>query len=78
MDDLLPLFIYVMSQNSLSHPCSELLLLEDYLKSQISGYETETMIITNLQASSLYISKDWDIMKIEREGEFSPLSMDPS
>ncbi len=78
MDDLLPLFIYIMSQNSLSYPCSELHFLEDYLRLQTSGYETETMILANLQASILYISKEWDIMQIEREEEIFPISADPS
>jgi len=51
MDDMLPLFIYVVGLSSLSFPSSELNFIEDYLNLQTKDYDTEKMITINLQVN---------------------------
>ena len=49
MDDQMPVFIYIMAMCTLSHPISEMNLLFDYLRYQEKSYDTEQLLVTNLQ-----------------------------
>jgi hypothetical protein len=48
MDDMLPLFIYIVGLSSLNYPASELNFIQDYLRLQTKDCDTETMIVTTL------------------------------
>ena len=61
MDDLLPLTIYVVSQAELSHPASELNLMEDYLRIWDKGYELERKLLCNYDVSIKYINHEWEV-----------------
>jgi len=61
MDDQMPIFIYIMAMCTLSHPLTELNFLSDYLNYRDKGYDTEQQLVTNLQASLMYILKDFNI-----------------
>ena len=41
MDDVLPLFIYVVSQADISHLASEIAFVEDFIRIYDKGFETE-------------------------------------
>lgn len=56
MDDLLPLTIYAVAMAELSHPASELNMLEDYLKIYDKGFELERKLLTNFEVSIQYVS----------------------
>lgn len=61
MDDVLPLTIYAVSQAELSHPASEINLLDDYLRIYDKGYEFERKLLCNLDVSIKYINNEWEI-----------------
>jgi len=41
MDDILPIFIYVVSQSTINHIVSEIHFLQDFMKILDEGYELE-------------------------------------
>lgn len=49
MDDQMPVFIYIMAMCNLSHPIAEMNFLFDYLRYQEKAYDTEQLLVTNLQ-----------------------------
>lgn len=59
MDDVLPLTIYLVSQADLTHPASEIHMLEDYLRIYDKGLEIEKKLLTNLDVSVKYINHEW-------------------
>lgn len=61
MDDVLPLTIYVVSMADISHPASELNILDDYLRIYDKGYEFERKLLTNFEVSIRYINHEWEI-----------------
>lgn len=59
MDDVLPLTIYAVSMAELSHPASELNILEDYLRIYDKGFDFEKKLLTNFDVSIKYINHEW-------------------
>lgn len=59
MDDVLPLTIYVVAMAELSHPASELNIMEDYLSIYDKGFEYEKKLLTNFDVSIKYINHEW-------------------
>lgn len=59
MDDVLPLTIYAVAMADLSHPASEINLLEDYLRLHDKGFEFERKLLTNFDVSIRYINHEW-------------------
>ena len=53
MDDQLPLLIYVLSMSTVTHPAAQFHFLEDYLRMQNKGFDSEPMLIANLQVLKL-------------------------
>ncbi|MDR3549471.1 MAG: hypothetical protein P4M11_14600 [Candidatus Pacebacteria bacterium] len=49
MDDQMPVYIYIMAMCSLTRPTAEFNFLFDYLKYQEKSYDTEQLLVTNLQ-----------------------------
>jgi hypothetical protein len=64
MDDLLPLTIYIVSQSEISHPASELNLMEDYLRIYDKGFDLERKLLTNFDVSIKYTNHEWEIPQI--------------
>jgi hypothetical protein len=56
MDDVLPLTIYAVAMAELSHPASELNIMEDYLSIYDKGFEHERKLLTNFDVSIRYVS----------------------
>ena len=56
MDDVLPLTIYVVAMADLSHPQSELNIMEDYLRVYDKGFEFEKKLLTNFDVSIRYVN----------------------
>ena len=52
MDDQMPVYIYIMALAELKCPMAEMNLLVDYLKYQEKSYDTEQLLVTNLQVRS--------------------------
>lgn len=69
MDDILPIFIYVISQSQVSHIVSEIQFLMDFLKILDEGYELEQWMLSTIEGAVLYISKDWDLSNPKKEIE---------
>lgn len=67
MDDILPIFIYVISQSQVSHIVSEIQFLMDFLKILDEGYELEQWMLSTIEGAVLYISKDWDLSNPKKE-----------
>jgi hypothetical protein len=65
MDDIVPLFIYVVGISELTHLASELNFLEDYVKYSDRNMDQEEKLLTNLTVSLHYISNDWKIEEID-------------
>ena len=61
MDDVLPLFIYIVAQAQIGHAWSENQLMEDYLRINQRGFELERKLLTNFDASIRYITTDWEL-----------------
>lgn len=61
MDDILPIFIYVVSQAQISHIVSEISFCQDFVKILDEGYELEQWMLTNIEGAVNYITKDWDL-----------------
>ena len=61
MDDVLPLTIYVVAMADLSHPQSELNIMEDYLRVYDKGFEFEKKLLTNFDVSIRYVNHEWEI-----------------
>jgi hypothetical protein len=59
MDDVLPLTIYAVSMAELSHPASELNIMEDYLRIHERGFDLERKLLTNFDVSIRYINNEW-------------------
>ncbi len=59
MDDVLPLTIYCMAMAEISHPASEINLIEDYLRIYDKGFDLEKKLLTNLDVSVKYINVEW-------------------
>lgn len=59
MDDVLPLTIYAVAMAELSHPASELNIMEDYLSIYDKGFEYEKKLLTNFDVSIKYINHEW-------------------
>ena len=56
MDDVLPLTIYAVSMAELSHPASEINMMEDFLNLYDKGFELERRLLTNFDVSVRYVS----------------------
>ncbi len=69
MDDILPIFIYVVSQSSITHLQSEILFLQDYTKILDDGYELEQRMLTNIEVAANYISSEWELGQPKKETE---------
>lgn len=61
MDDVLPLTIYVVAMSDLSHPASELNIMEDYLSLYDKGFDFERKLLTNFDVSIRYTNHEWDL-----------------
>ena len=59
MDDVLPLTIYAVAMAELSHPASELNIMEDYLSIYDKGFEYEKKLLCNFDVSIKYINHEW-------------------
>ncbi len=61
MDDVLPLTIYCVAMAELSHPASEINLLDDYLRIQDKGYDLERKLLCNFDVSIKYVNHEWKL-----------------
>lgn len=61
MDDVLPLTIYAVCMADLTHPASELNIIEDYLSVYDKGFDYERKLLTNFDVSIKYINKEWNL-----------------
>ncbi len=52
MDDQMPIYIYILAMAGLKNPGAEFGFLEDYLRYQEKGYDTEQFILANLSVMS--------------------------
>ncbi len=59
MDDVLPLTIYAVSMADLTHPASELNIMEDYLSIYDKGFDLERKLLTNFDVSIKYVNHEW-------------------
>lgn len=59
MDDVLPLTIYAVAMAELSHPASEINLLDDYLRIQDKGFDLERKLLCNFDVSIKYVNHEW-------------------
>jgi len=59
MDDVLPLTIYAVAMADLTHPQSELNIMEDYLSIYDKGFDMERKLLTNFDVSIKYINHEW-------------------
>eukprot|EP00826_Nyctotherus_ovalis_P038724 TRINITY_DN3645_c0_g2_i1.p1 TRINITY_DN3645_c0_g2~~TRINITY_DN3645_c0_g2_i1.p1 ORF type:complete len:216 (-),score=83.25 TRINITY_DN3645_c0_g2_i1:136-783(-) len=60
MDDQMPVFIYIMIMAKFVNPLTEMNMLLDYLRYEDKDYDTEQLLVTNLQASLMYILKEFN------------------
>jgi hypothetical protein len=60
MDDVVPMFIYVVSLADLTHLQTEINFLEDYINLVEKGLERELRLITNIQVAHQYICHEWN------------------
>ena len=67
MDDILPIFIYVVSQSNFTHICSEVNFLKDYIKVLDDGYELEDRMLTNIEVAVDYILGEWELSNPKKE-----------
>ena len=49
MDDQMPAFVYIMAMCDLTHPLAEMDFLLDYLRCNENSYDTEQLLVTNIQ-----------------------------
>jgi Vacuolar sorting protein 9 (VPS9) domain len=63
MDDVLPLTIYCVAMAELTHPASDLNIMEDYLRVYDKGFEYEKKLLTNFDVSIRYINNEWELEK---------------
>ena len=59
MDDVLPLTIYAVAMADLTHPQSELNIMEDYLSIYDKGFDLERKLLTNFDVSIKYVNHEW-------------------
>ena len=59
MDDVLPLTIFIVAMAEMSHPASEMNIMEDYLRIHDRGFELERKLLTNFDVSIRYINHEW-------------------
>ena len=64
MDDQMPVFIYIMIMAKFNSPLAEMNMLLDYLRFEDRDYDTEQLLVTNLQASLMYILKEFNPKQI--------------
>ena len=69
MDDILPIFIYVVSQANITHIVSEINLLMDYVKLLDDGYDLECRLLSNVEAAVGFIASDWVMSMPVKEEE---------
>lgn len=66
MDEILPLFIYVVSLTKIDNFCSEIRFIEDFLKSYNQAeFEMHEKMLTNIIGGVDYVKTFWEIPKME-------------
>jgi len=60
MDDVLPLTIYAVAMSDITHPQSELNIMEDYLSIYDKGFDLERKLLTNFDVSIKFVNKEWE------------------
>ena len=69
MDDELPIFIYCSTQISTKNAPAEYHMIEDYIKYSNINLD-ESKVLTNSIGAILYITKEWDVNKKNKNEKF--------